>query len=78
MHPNMGRLAEIAEKIGQVLHQAGLQVDILPVKTRQRYKVIRCNYIGQRRLYVSMAAGCGIISKEKSESVGRTTYLAIL
>jgi len=41
-----GATAEIAEKIGQVINQAGLQVDVLPVKSVKELKLYQAVVLG--------------------------------
>ena len=49
------RTAEIAEKIGQVLRQAGLRTDVLPADRVSRPDLLQGSCIGQRGLHRQVA-----------------------
>ncbi len=71
-----GATAEIAAKIGQVLHQTGLEVDILPVKTARDVKSYDAFVLGSAAyMFRWRADAVSFLKKNQNLLAERPTWL---
>lgn len=65
-----GATTEIAEKIGQVLRQAGLRTDVLPANRVSNLNPLQGSGPGQRGLHRPMAQGGNDVLEGQREGAG--------